>query len=96
MTLKEIEGGVTAAQGFTAAGFYCGIKESIVRKRDIAIIYSDKKANVGGVFTTNQSAAAPVEWSREVVKRGTAQMIVANSGIAMLAPESKGGKTSKP
>lgn len=82
MTLKEITGGVTAAQGFTAGGVYCGIKESSVRKRDIAVIYSEKKANVGGVFTTNQFAAAPVEWCREVVKRGKAQMIVVNSGNA--------------
>lgn len=80
--LKTIEGGVCAAEGFSAAGFYCGIKESITRKKDLAFIKSDVMAKVGGVFTQNKFAAAPVEWCREVVKGGEAQAIFANSGNA--------------
>lgn len=80
--LKMIEGGVCAAEGFSAAGFYCGIKESITRKKDLAFIKSDVMAKVGGVFTQNKFAAAPVEWCREVVKGGEAQAIFANSGNA--------------
>ncbi len=80
--IKPIEGGVCAAKGFSAAGFYCGIKESITRKKDLAFICSDVMAKVGGVFTTNQFAAAPVEWSRKVVQSGEAQAIFANSGVA--------------
>ncbi len=90
MAMKEIEGGVTAAKGFSAAGFYCGIKESINRKRDIAIIQSDVQAKVGGVFTTNLFAAAPVEWSRKIVASGAAQAIVVNSGNANASTGDKG------
>ncbi len=80
--LKKIEGGVCAAEGFSAAGFYCGIKESITRKKDLAFIKSDVMAKVGGVLTLNKFAAAPVEWCREVVRGGEAQAIFANSGNA--------------
>lgn len=89
-TIKPIEGGVCAAKGFSAAGFYCGIKESITRKKDLAFICSDVMAKVGGVFTTNQFAAAPVEWSRKVVQGGEAQAIFANSGVANACTGDKG------
>ena len=80
--IKKTDGGVCAAEGFSAAGFYCGIKESITRKKDLAFIKSDVMAKAGGVFTTNKFAAAPVEWCREVIKGGEAQAIFANSGNA--------------
>ncbi|MGI5825676.1 MAG: bifunctional glutamate N-acetyltransferase/amino-acid acetyltransferase ArgJ [Bacillota bacterium] len=80
--IKIINGGVCAAAGFEAAGFYCGIKENISRKKDLAFIKSDVMAKAGGVFTTNKFAAAPVEWCREVIKGGEAQAIFANSANA--------------
>lgn len=88
--LKNIEGGVCAAEGFSAAGFYCGIKESITRKKDLALIKSDVMAKAGGVFTTNKFAAAPVQWSREIIKGGEAQAIFANSGNANACTGEKG------
>ena len=36
--MKTIEGGVCAAQGFTAAGVHCGIRKNKT-KRDLALIY---------------------------------------------------------
>lgn len=38
-----IEGGVTAAKGFTAAGIHCGIRKNR-SKRDLALILSDRPA----------------------------------------------------
>lgn len=89
---KVIEGGVCAAEGFSAAGFYCGIKESLYRKKDVALIMSDVMAKAGGVFTTNKFAAAPVEWCREVVKGGEAQAIFANSANANACTGEQGRK----
>jgi glutamate N-acetyltransferase/amino-acid N-acetyltransferase len=90
--LKNIEGGVCAAEGFSAAGFYCGIKESITRKKDLAFIKSDVMAKAGGVFTTNKFAAAPVHWCKEIIKNGEAQAIFANSGNANACTGEKGAE----
>lgn len=77
--LEKIEGGVTAAKGFQAAGINCGIKES---KLDLAIIYSETEAAAAGVFTQNVFKAAPVTVSQEHLALGSAQGIVINSGNA--------------
>ena len=42
--MKTIEGGVCAAQGFTAAGVHCGIRKNKT-KRDLALIYSSVPAS---------------------------------------------------
>ena len=78
---RQVSGGVTAAQGFSAAGVRCGLK---IRKEalDLGLIVSDRPCAAAGVFTTSQAAAAPVQWSRAVAARGTAQAVVANSGNA--------------
>ena len=42
--LKEITGGVCAAQGFKAAGIHCGVKAtSKPDKNDVALILSDNE-----------------------------------------------------
>ena len=71
---------ITAPEGFKAAGVKAGIKKS--GKEDVAILYSTVPAKAAGVFTMNQMAAAPVVVCREVLKTGTAQAIVVNSGCA--------------
>ena len=58
---KFIEGGVTAARGFKAAGVHAGIKTS---KLDMALVVSERPAAVAGVFTTNKIQAAPVTLCR--------------------------------
>ncbi|AGL00027.1 bifunctional glutamate N-acetyltransferase/amino-acid acetyltransferase ArgJ [Desulfoscipio gibsoniae] len=75
----EITGGVTAPQGFTAAGAVAGIKHE---RKDVALVYSDREASVAGVFTTNIVKAAPVLLTMEHIKDGTARAVVANSGNA--------------
>lgn len=79
--MQKLTGGVTAAKGFLAAGMHAGIKKND-GKRDLAIVYSEAPAAVGGVFTQNKFAAAPVGWCRQVVAGGRARAIVVNSGNA--------------
>ena len=78
---RTIGGGVTAPEGFTAAGVRCGIKKSGL---DLALLVSDRPALAAAVFTTNKAVAAPVVVSREHLSRGnrTARAIVVNSGCA--------------
>ena len=74
-----IEGGVTAAKGYQAAGLHCGIKKS---NPDLALVYSRVRATAAGVFTRNAAQAAPVVVSREHLASVQAQAVVANSGNA--------------
>ena len=79
--MKVIDGGVTAAQGFLAAGMAAGIKKG--NTEDMAMIYSEKPCVCAGTFTTNVVKAAPVKWDQKVVKESPwAQAVVCNSGIA--------------
>ncbi|MCR5776883.1 MAG: bifunctional glutamate N-acetyltransferase/amino-acid acetyltransferase ArgJ [Lachnospiraceae bacterium] len=81
MKIEYINGGVTAAKGFKAAGAEAGIKYQ--NRKDMAMVYSEKPCNVAGTFTTNVVKAAPVIWDRDIVKgKGIAQAVVVNSGIA--------------
>jgi glutamate N-acetyltransferase/amino-acid N-acetyltransferase len=86
---KNVEGSVVAAKGFRAAGVFCDIKRMGTgkgsnkgRKRDLALIVSDKPAAVAGLFTTNQVCAAPVKVCVPRVRKGRAQAVVINSGNA--------------
>ena len=80
---------MVAPQGFTAAGVFCDIKRLGTGKgsdkgpkRDLALILSEAPATVAGLFTTNQTCAAPVKVCVERVKRGRARAVVVNSGNA--------------
>lgn len=80
--MKRIDGGVSAARGFQAAGIRAGIKAGKANK-DMAMIYSEKEAVCAGVFTKNVVKAATVYWDRDIVYgEGKAQAVVVNSGIA--------------
>ena len=79
--MKKIEGGITAAKGFQAAGGAAGIKKQGVK--DMALVYSEVPCVAAGTFTTNIVKPAPVKWDQEIVyNHPTAQAIVCNSGIA--------------
>ena len=79
--MKKIEGGVTAAKGFEAAGIAAEIKYK--GRTDMAMIYSQKPCQVAGTFTTNVAKAAPITWDQKIVKESDfAQVVVVNSGIA--------------
>jgi len=79
MKFHKVEGGVTAAQGFMAAGIHSGIKKN---KKDLALIYSEQPAHAAGVYTKNRFAAAPVVVTREHLSAGRARAIICNSGNA--------------
>lgn len=66
MSIKMIDGGVTAAKGFQAAAAAAGIKYQ--GRTDMALIYSEKPCKAAGTFTTNVVKAAPVKWDRAVVE----------------------------
>ena len=79
--MKIIDGGVTAAQGFQAAGVYAGIKKKI--KKDMALVYSSVPAAHAGTYTTNMVKAAPVKWDMKLTKESAfVQAVVLNSGCA--------------
>lgn len=76
-----IDGGVTAAKGFQAAGLAAGIKKG--NKKDMAMIFSKTPCMAAGTFTTNLVKAAPVKWDQEIVyHQSSAQAVVINSGVA--------------
>lgn len=68
-------------KGFRGAGLAAGLKSS--GNKDLALIVNDGPQNFGtAVFTSNQIVAAPVIWSRQVVKDSNVSAVVLNSGGA--------------
>ncbi len=81
MSFVKIDGGVTAARGFSAAGCAAGLKKN--GAADMAMIFTNTPCETAGTFTTNRVKAAPVVWDREIVTSGAkAQAVVVNAGIA--------------
>lgn len=76
-----IEGGICAAKGFTAGGIHCGIRKNKT-KRDLALIFSEKKASAAAVYTTNLVKGAPLAVTKMHLMNGTAQAVICNSGNA--------------
>ncbi len=79
--IKIIEGGVCAAKGFTASGVHCGVRKNRT-KRDIALIYSEKRATAAAVYTTNLVKGAPLTVTKAHIADGFAQAVICNSGNA--------------
>ena len=80
-TMKEIQGGITAAKGFKAASCAAGIKYQ--GRTDMAMVYSEEPCVSAGTFTTNVVKAACVRWDMNIVKSNKPmQAVVINSGIA--------------
>lgn len=79
--MKQIEGGVTAAKGFEAAGVEAAVKYQ--NRKDMALVYSTVPCKAAGTFTSNVVKAAPVIWDKNVVENSPyARAVVVNSGIA--------------
>ena len=79
--IKQIAGGVCAAQGFSAAGIHCGIRKNRT-KRDLSLIFSEKRAAAAAVYTTNLVKGAPLQVTKKNLADGYAQAIICNSGNA--------------
>jgi len=98
ITVKELQGGVTAPQGFTAGGIRCGIKQGptadgnqpvvpsmsdyLSGKKDLALILSEKECTAAAVYTMNRVKAAPLYITMEHLEDGVCRGVVANSGNA--------------
>jgi glutamate N-acetyltransferase / amino-acid N-acetyltransferase len=78
--MQECSGGITAPEGFRAAGLHCGIKKG---KKDLALVVSDTPAWCGATFTRNKVPAAPVLLDREqLVRSRRISALIVNSGNA--------------
>jgi glutamate N-acetyltransferase/amino-acid N-acetyltransferase len=77
----EIEGGICAAAGFSAASCEANIKYK--DRTDMAMVYSKVPCVCAGTFTSNVVKAACVQWDKQIVESGRPmQAVVVNSGIA--------------
>ena len=81
MEIKIIDGGICAAKGFKASGVHCGIRKNRTKK-DLSLIFSEKKATAAAVYTTNLVKGAPLTVTKKHLENGFAQAIVCNSGNA--------------
>ncbi|MBR1810543.1 MAG: bifunctional glutamate N-acetyltransferase/amino-acid acetyltransferase ArgJ [Clostridia bacterium] len=79
--IKEITGGVCAAQGFRASGVHCGIRKN-KSKKDLALIISDTRAAAAAVYTQNLVKGAPLLVTKQNIADGYASAIICNSGNA--------------
>ena len=79
--IKKINGGVCAAQGFLAAGVYCGIRRNRTKK-DLALVYTPAPANAAAVYTRNLVKGAPLAVTKAHVDAGKISAVICNSGIA--------------
>ena len=79
--MKYIEGGVTAAKGFSAGGMYCGIRKN-KSKPDLAMIYSSAPCAAAGMYTSNLVKGAPILVTKRNLENGTAHAVICNSGNA--------------
>ena len=79
--ITKIEGGVTAARGFLAAGCAAGIKKN--GSADMALVLSEAECAAAGTFTSNVVKAAPVLYDRQIVtEEKKARAIIVNAGVA--------------
>jgi glutamate N-acetyltransferase/amino-acid N-acetyltransferase len=95
IVLADVEGSVSAPEGFRAAGIACGIKKN--GNPDLALIVSDRAASAAAVFTTNKAQAAPVLVSRArlAASGGRARAVAINSGCANACTGPDGMETAE-
>ena len=79
--MKIIDGGICAAKGFMANGIHCGIRKN-KSKRDLSLIFSEKRAAAAAVYTTNLVKGAPLVVTKSHLSDGYAQAVICNSGNA--------------
>lgn len=93
---------ILAPKGFTGQGVFCDVKQlgtgkgsNKGKKRDLAIIYSERPCVAAGMFTTNQVCAAPVKVCLQHLEHDSAQAIVVNSGNANACTGERGLKDAQ-
>jgi len=91
--IQWLEGGITTVPGILASGIAAGIKPS--GKKDLALIYSSVPARAAAVFTQSQVKGAPVLVSREHMRDGRVQAILASSGCSNVCTGEQGLKDAR-
>jgi glutamate N-acetyltransferase / amino-acid N-acetyltransferase len=86
--IKPIDGGITAAKGFKAAGIKAGIKES--KQPDLALLISDVPCTSAGTFTTNAIRASSVDWCASLLPSRDIRAVICNSGCANACTGARG------
>lgn len=89
---KYVPSSGTYPAGFRASGVIVGVKPNNTTKSDVALLTSDRPCAAAAVFTKNKFQAAPVTFSRDLIKKtqGRIQSVLVNSGCAN-AVTGKGG-----
>jgi glutamate N-acetyltransferase/amino-acid N-acetyltransferase len=79
--------------GFQFAGVACGIKKG--KKKDLALIFSERPASAAAIFTTNRIKASPVKLGIKRIRRGKIQTVVINSGNANACNGARGDRDAE-
>lgn len=89
---KYVPSSGTYPAGFQASGVIVGVKPNNTTKPDVALLTSDRPCAAAAVFTKNKFQAAPVTFSKDLIKKtqGRIQSVIVNSGCAN-AVTGKGG-----
>lgn len=83
-------GSITSVPGIKAAGIHSGLKR---KRKDLALIVSDKPCDVAGTFTLNKVKAAPLLVSQALINKGEkVKAILINSGNANACTGDRGYK----
>lgn len=91
--LKFIQGGVCAANGFSANGIHSGLKAS--RKTfDTALVYSQKLCDAAGLFTSNKVKAECVKYTMKKIAGKKMQAAVCNVCYANACTGAEGYETA--
>jgi glutamate N-acetyltransferase/amino-acid N-acetyltransferase len=88
--VAAVKGGVTAAQGYRAAGVKAGIKAS--KKPDLAVVVSDRAASAAGTFTRNAIRASSVTRCENLLPASGVRAMLCNSGCANACTGKQGVK----
>ena len=91
--VKFIQGGVCAANGFSANGIHSGLKAS--RKTfDTALVYSQKLCDAAGLFTSNKVKAECVKYTMKKIAAKKMQAAVCNVCYANACTGAEGYETA--
>jgi glutamate N-acetyltransferase / amino-acid N-acetyltransferase len=90
LEFRPVTGAVTAPKGWLAGTAGCGIKAFTAgasaiptgQRDDLAVLYSERKCDAGGVFTTNKVKSASVVIDQLHLKQNQVRAVVINSGNA--------------
>jgi glutamate N-acetyltransferase/amino-acid N-acetyltransferase len=91
--IREIEGGVTAAKGFSAGAVTAGIKVSGLP--DCGLLASAAPCSAAGAFTTNAVRASSVDWCESILPGSAVRAVFANSGNANACTGQRGVRDTK-